>query len=287
MKRYLSALIVFIITSSLFMPTSYAQTKGEALKGRITISGAWALYPMAVEWAQEFEKVYPGIKIDISAGGAGKGITDVLSQAVDLGMVSRDINLQEVQKGIWALSVAKDAVVVTVNAANPVLKDARTKGISKDMFQNIFISGKAKTWGQVVNNDNKEAVHVYTRSDACGAAETWAKYLGYHQEDLVGIGVYGDPGVAEAVKNDKLAIGFNNINFAYDIKTKAPVPGIAVLEPHLTRELYFVTMGNPQKKEVRAFLHWVLTDGQKFVEQTGYMHVPQEKIKEDLQKLGV
>ena len=317
MKYYLLAALVISIVISSLIPKSYSQSSPEQSKGHITISGAWALYPMAVKWAEEFQKIYPGIKVDISAGGAGKGITDALSGSVDLGMVSRDINSEELQKGIWTVSVAKDAVVATINAQNPVIKDILAKGITKAMFQKIFISGDAKTWGQIAKNANADAVHVYTRSDACGAAETWAKYLGAKQEDLTGIGVYGDPGVAEAVKNDKLGIGFNNINFAYDAKSKAPVAGIMVVPIDMNgdgsigknenvyqdlqamtnaisqgkypsppaRELYLVSKGAPQSKEVRAFLHWILTDGQQFVPETGFINVSPERINEDLGKL--
>ena len=40
-------------------------------------------------------------------------------------------------------------------------------------------------------------------------------FLGKKQEDLLGIGVFGDPGLNEAVRKDALGIGFNNINYAY------------------------------------------------------------------------
>ena len=66
--------------------------KKRQLKGNITISGAFALYPITVLWANEFMKLYPDVEIDISAGGAGKGMADVLNGMVDLGMVSREIN---------------------------------------------------------------------------------------------------------------------------------------------------------------------------------------------------
>ena len=47
-------------------------------------------------------------------------------------------------------------------------------------------------------------VHVYTRSDACGAAETFAAWLGAKQEDLEGTAVFGDPGVTSVVQRDKV-----------------------------------------------------------------------------------
>ena len=75
--------------------------------------------------------------------------------------------------------------------------------------------------GQVAGTDDKTTVTVYTRSDACGAAETWAKWLGKKQEDLNGTGVFGDPGVASAVQKDVKGIGLNNIGYVYDENQKA------------------------------------------------------------------
>ena len=38
----------------------------DGLKGEIQLSGAFALYPMAVKWASEFQKIHPNVRIDIS-----------------------------------------------------------------------------------------------------------------------------------------------------------------------------------------------------------------------------
>lgn len=57
----------------------YRRELRRELQGEIQLSGAFALYPMAVKWAEEFRKIHPKVRIDISAGGAGKGITDALA----------------------------------------------------------------------------------------------------------------------------------------------------------------------------------------------------------------
>ena len=44
------------------------------LSGTLTVSGAWALYPMMVRWGEEFHVLPPDVQFDISAGGAGKGM---------------------------------------------------------------------------------------------------------------------------------------------------------------------------------------------------------------------
>ncbi len=293
------------------------ETQPESFQGIITLSGAWALYPMVVRWAEEFKKIHPDVTIDVAAGGAGKGMVDCLSRSVDIGMVSREIYPAEIEKGAWWVSVTKDAVVPTVNADNPVLEKILSRGGGKDTFAGIWITGKIKSWGEVVNDPFPADIHVYTRSDACGAAETWARFLGKNQEDLLDVGVYGDPGLAEAVRKDVLGIGFNNINYVYDAATGREVAGLRVMPIDLNgngsldpdenfyhtrdeltgaiaagrypsppaRELHFVSQGRPDRPVVREFIQWVLTDGQQYVPESGYINLSREKLREELEKL--
>ena len=207
-----------------------AQPQGSEPTGTITASGAFALYPMMVKWGEEYQKLHPGVQFDISAGGAGKGMTDALGGQVDIGMVSREIKPEEEQQGAYWVSVVKDAVFPAINEKNPVLNELLSQGISREKFADIFITGKIKTWGELVGRPEiTDEIHVYTRSDAAGAPETWAKYLGKKQEDLLGIGVFGDPGIAEAVAKDPLGLGYNNLGYAYDAASGKPVTGLVVL----------------------------------------------------------
>jgi len=119
------------------------------LEGRITISGAFALYPMMGNWTQEFHKLHPGVSFDLSAGGAGKGMTDALNGMVDIGMVSRGIYPAEIQQGAFWVSVTKDAVFAIVNAENPVLQELMTKGMTKQAFTDIWITGNVTDWRDV------------------------------------------------------------------------------------------------------------------------------------------
>ena len=127
--------------------TTEPETKFE---GRITISGAWALYPMMVRWTEEFHKVHPGVSFDLSAGGAGKGMADALGGMVDIGMVSREIYPAEIENGALGVSVAKDAVVPVVNADNPVLEELLTKGVKRQTFADMWISGNVTDWRDVI-----------------------------------------------------------------------------------------------------------------------------------------
>lgn len=288
------------------------------LKGQISLSGAFALYPLAVKWAEEFKKLHPGVKIDISGGGAGKGITDALSKVVDLGMVSREIHPEELKKGAFAISVAKDAVVPTINAKNPKIKELLASGITQNEAIRVYVTGEYKTWGHVLGISSNIPIHLFNRSDACGAGETWAKYLGNKkQDDLLGTAVFGDPGVASAVQKDPLGFGYNNIAYAYDLKTKKPNPGILVLPIDVNnngkidaaenfygtstqlvnaiaqgkypsppaRDLYLVSKGKPTNPVTIAFLKFILTEGQKYNVPNGFISIPKEKLNAGLAKL--
>jgi phosphate transport system substrate-binding protein len=114
------------------------QSEGE-LNGTLTISGAWALYPMVVRWSEEFHTLHPNVEFDISAGGAGKGMADTLAGAVDIGMVSRDVHPEEIAQGAFWVAVTKDAVVPTVNADNPYLARLQTQGLARATFEAIWM----------------------------------------------------------------------------------------------------------------------------------------------------
>jgi phosphate transport system substrate-binding protein len=314
MKRIV---VSFYIGLFLFLSvlSTYAIEPSQSMKGKVRISGAWALYPMMVTWGEEFRKVYPNVRIDISAGGAGKGIADALAGMVDIGMVSRDIRPEEIKPGTTYVPVVKDAVFPTINSNNPVLKNIFVKGIKMNTFIDLWVTGKPLTWGEISGTPTKNAVQVYTRSDSCGAAETWSHYLGKKQEDLKGVGVYGDPGLAEAVKRDVYSVGYNNLNYAYDAKTGLPVAGIQIIPIDVNengkidpaedlstkekaikavtsgmypsppaRDLYLITKEN-FKEPSKTFVKWILTDGQKYVSEVGYIKITPKQINESLKKL--
>jgi len=312
-KKLLAIVIVVVAVVTASVVYSYFSAR-ETIK----VSGAWALYPMMIKWTEEYQKIHPEIRFDVSAGGAGKGMVDALNGLVDIGMVSREIDEAEEAQGAFWVSVCKDAVVPTASADNPVLEDLLTKGVRKQVFIDIWINRNISTWGEVIDNSSiTDTINIYTRSDSCGAAETWAKYLGSKQENLSGTGIYGDPGLAQAVKVDHLGIGYNNLNYAYDNDTGKPIAGLVIIPIDMNengqvdenenfydtkaklvnaiatevypsppaRDLNIVTK-NEFTGITKDFVRWILTDGQQYVSETGYISLSAEKLAEELNKLG-
>jgi phosphate transport system substrate-binding protein len=145
----------------------------------------------------------------------------------------------------------------------------------------------------------------------------WGRYLGKNQESLEGVGVFGDPGMADAVKNDKFGIGYNNVIYAYDFKSRRTYPDLEIIPVDNNgngqidkeedfynnideimeairkgaypsppaRNLFFVSKGKPENLVVLEFIKWVLSDGQKYVNEAGYVALSPDQINSELMKL--
>src|SRR6476661_8880958 len=120
-------MLFFAITIFSVLFESCSHSPAEEKEPSISFSGAFALYPLVQKWAEEYNKTHPKIRFDIQTGGAGKGLTDVLSGAVDVGMFSREITTAEKRKGVWWIALCKDAVLPTINSKNPYIDIIRAK----------------------------------------------------------------------------------------------------------------------------------------------------------------
>ncbi|MBI5351637.1 MAG: substrate-binding domain-containing protein [Chloroflexi bacterium] len=296
---------------------STAAPTEDPLSGTIAVSGAFALYPMMTVWADEFTKLHPNVQFDVQGGGAGKGMTDTIAGAVDIGMISRSIKDEETAQGIFWVSVTKDAVFPIISSENPVAEKILANGISQEIFNKIYITGEITTWGQVVGDPTiTDEIHVFTRSDAAGAAEQWSKFAGGKaQEDLKGIGVNGEPSILDTVIKDPFGIGYGNLNSIFDLSTGNTVPGIVIppididlngkadaIETYKVKEDAFnavangtypsppsrfenlATLGKPEGLTLE-FIKWILSDGQQYLEAAGFVPLTPEQQAESLAKL--
>jgi len=290
--------ILMVVNFLLIAGPGAAREDAKELEGTITLSGAWAIYPTAVSWSEAFQKIHPKVRIDVSAGGAGKGAADAIGGLVDIGMVSREPDPSEVKQGITPVYILHDAVFPVVSEANPALTYILKRGVKRETLAGIYIGGNVTRWDEAIGHDiGNKAIHTYTRSDSCGAAASWAAFFNKKQDDLKGVGVYGDPGLLETVKIDPLGIGYNNFSYVFTrdgslVKGARLVPidsngnGIAdpdeILEDRqaavraiesgsypVTRKNYFFVKGKP-KGIVKDFIEFTLSDeGSTIVDKVG------------------
>jgi phosphate transport system substrate-binding protein len=287
------------------------------VSGSFSISGAYALYPLARKWADEFMKIHQGVKIELISNGTGQGIKDLLDKKIQLAMISRSLTDAELDTGIWVIPVARDGVAPIVNQGNPYLKRIVEHGISPDKFIKLFTDEKSLTWGELLDTTSKEKVITYTRADESGAAAIWANFLFKEEGDLKGVKVTGDMEMIKSIRSNPLAIGFCNFSYAFDEKTGERIEGIQAVPidldfdhsidrkelpfanitrvhrglwlgyypKNLCRELTFGTLGKPAEPEVIEFLKFVLSEGQTFVKNSNLCELNDVYVRSALEML--
>ncbi len=109
MKRIFISVLAVLLGRARF--SLAAEAAGRLPRGncRAIFRSQRGLRPLSAgcQVGRRIQKMHPGVRIDISAGGAGKGMTDALAQVGDLGMVSRDVYPPEEEKGAVGFAVAK------------------------------------------------------------------------------------------------------------------------------------------------------------------------------------
>ena len=283
-------------------PATSREENGNELKGNISISGAYALYPLISALSERFMEINPGVKIEVTRGGTGEGIADLLTGKCQVAMISRPLTNEEISSGIWVVPVAKDGVAPIVNQKNPYLSKLMDQGISPDEFVKVFLSGNKVTWGEILGITAPEPIDVYIRSDESGAADIWAQFLYKKPQDLKGSGVQGDNAMIESIAKNPFSIGFCNFSYAFDAETGQRIKDIQIVpsdldfdnkidrvevpfanldQAHrslwlgfypdqLCRELTLGCMGKPTDPVVTRFIYFALGEGQSMVKKTGF-----------------
>jgi phosphate transport system substrate-binding protein len=289
----------------------------KSITGSFSISGAYALYPLAQKWAAEFMKLHPAVKIEVTANGTGQGIKDLLEKKTTLVMISRSLTDEELDTGLFTVPVVRDGVAPIINQENPYINKILQQGISPDKLIRLFTVDKPMTWGEVLDTLSKERALTFTRADESGAAAVWANFLFKEEKDLTGQKVSGDLEMIKSIRANPLSIGYCNFSFAFDENTGERIEGIQVVPidldfdrkidkteipfinisrvhrgiwlgfypKNLSRELTFGTLGKPTDPVVVEFLKYVLSDGQVTVRNSNFCELNNVYLNYELQKL--
>ncbi len=283
----------------------------DSLTGTISISGAYALYPLITKWAGDFMEANPGVSIEVLKTGSGQGISDLVEGKCELAMISRPLSDEEITAGIQAIPVAKDGVAPIVSQNNPYLEILLRQGLSTDEFIRAFTADKPVTWGELLETGAGETVAAYNRKDESGAAEVWAEFLYRNEVDLKGVEVSGDEEMISKISGNPLSIGFCNFSYAFDATTGEKLPGIQIVPfdldfdnninsrelpfstlekaqrsvwlgiypRNLCRELALGTVGKPPDGPVNEFIKYILTEGQKDVKASSLCELNNAYVK--------
>lgn len=116
--------------------------KGKAVKGTVTVSGSSSVTPVMQKLAEEYQKLNKNVKIEVQQSDSTTGITDAIGGVSDIGMASREVTDEELNKGVTAQVIALDGIAVIVNLNNK-LEEVTTDSVLK------IYTGEITKWSEV------------------------------------------------------------------------------------------------------------------------------------------
>ena len=262
-----------------------ADTTSAALSGKITIKGSDTLLPLAQRLAEEFMAINPDVMISVTGGGSGVGIAALIDGTTDIADASRAIKDEEKTqaetKGISPVEnkIADDGLSVIVNPKLGITQ--LTVAQVKDIY-----TGKVKNWSEVggpdlqivaIARDNSSGTYTYFKEEVLADEE-------YRADALT------EPSNGNIVKNvgqTEGAIGYVGLAYLNDsvvalgIATEDGgayvIPSVATVQDGsypISRPLFMYTNGEPADV-LKAFIDYAVSaDGQKIVEEIGF--IPQQ-----------
>ncbi len=257
-KAKVSLFALLVLTT----PGVLASLNATALASQLTLAGSSTVQPVAEVLGQEFERLHPEARINVQGGGSAVGITAPQSGLADIGMVSRALHAEEVQK-LAPTTFALDGIALIVHASNPL------SGLSRQQVIDIY-TGKITSWQALGWTDTH--IVVVNKEEGRSTLELFEHYFdlkGKFVRDAVIIGPNGQAIITVAGNPQALAyvsIGSSEVAVEQGTPIKLlALDGVAATSANvkngtygLLRPLNFVTVGPPQGL-AKAFLDFVLT----------------------------
>jgi phosphate transport system substrate-binding protein len=287
-----------------------------SLAGTIKITGTRVLHSMMTKWISEFGNANPKVKINLNGTPTETGIEDLLAGKADLAMISRPLTQEEKDKGLWSAPVALDAIVPVISFDNDFIQPLVMNGLTKEKLAAVF-TGKIKNWGPLTGRKTNEAVKVFILSDSAGSTSVWDSFLSLKPGEKKGTKAASESDLMKSLTNTKSGIGYCSIMNAYDLKTGFRKEGICLVPIDFNgngiiddneqyydnfsllfkaisngkmpmppaHELYIVAKSKPSDKLITEFFKWLLTTGQNYMPEMGYINLQKEKASTALETL--
>ncbi len=245
----------------------------------ITIKGSDTMVQLAQRWAEKYMKANSSVRIQVTGGGSGTGISALINGTTDICASSRP--MKDVEKiklrdrfGSTGIEIrtAKDGLSIYLNEGNPV------KDLSFAQIKGIY-TGSITNWSQVGGKDAQ--IILYGRENSSGT-------YGFLKDNVLEGADFsssmqalpGTAAVVNAVKRDPNGVGFGGAGYAKGIKEAYVSNGGTSYQPTeenvmsgkypITRYLYFYLRQKPDG-EMKEFIKWVVgSEGQTVVRNEGF-----------------
>ena len=285
-----------------------AYQAASGISGNLSSVGSDTLANLMTLWAEDFNRAYPNVNIQIQAAGSSTAPPALTEGTSNLGPMSREMKDDEIEAfegkhgyKPTAIPVAVDALAVLVNKDNPI------KGLTMEQVDGIFSSTNKcggtniATWGEAgVAAWGAKSIQLYGRNSVSGT-------YGYFKEHALCKGDFksnvneqpGSASVVQSVTESVNGVGYSGLGYSTSGVRMVPLakkgsttfvdatPENAINGTYpLTRFLYVYVNKKPNQPLAPLeleFMKLVLSQtGQQSVIKDGYIPLPAAVVAKSL-----
>ena len=262
-------------------------TTRQAVVRSIENKGSDTMVNLALAWAEAYAKLHPEVPISVTGGGSGTGIAAMINGTVGIANASREMTPEEIAAARangfspTEFVVARDAIAVVVHPSNPV------NGLTLRQISDIY-TGKITNWKEVggqdrpivlLSRESNSGTYAYFLENVVRMGDNKSKLL-FSPETLL---MPSSEGISTEVRQNPNAIGYDGLGYvtadqkvlavARDANSAYVLPAVATVNAGtypISRPLYMYTPHEPTG-QVKAYLDWILKDGQALITQLGFV----------------
>ncbi len=252
--------------------------------------GSDTIVNLALAWAEAYQQVLPEVRISVTGGGSGTGLTALISGTVDIANASRKIKDEEIKaaeaNGIEPVEhvIARDAIAVIVNPENPIDQ------LSLEDIARIY-RGEVNNWSELggedrpivrLSRETNSGTHVYFLEEVVRLGDKENKEI-FSADTLL---LPSSEGIISEVRDNPNAIGYDGLGYVVpEVKMLAVtasadqpyvLPSVETVnngQYPISRDLYMYSRADAPQS-VLDYLAWIVSpEAQKIVTQLGFVPI--------------
>lgn len=269
-----------------------AQTPVDApTSAYIENKGSDTIVNIALAWAEAYQLIHPEVRISVTGGGSGTGITALINGSIPLANASRQIKDEELEAARAAgldpkeFVIARDAIAVIVNPENPINQ------ITIEQLSAIY-TGQINNWSELggedrpivrLSRETNSGTHVFFLETVVRMGDSKNKVIFAADTCLLP----SSEGIIAEVRENPNAIGYDGLGYvtsevkmlavsSLEDRTSFTLPSLQSVTDgsyYISRNLYMYTQNTPTG-ELKNYLDWLLSpEAQQIVADLGFVPV--------------
>jgi ABC-type phosphate transport system substrate-binding protein len=297
-------LTIALIVTALINPAKAEDGREGEARAIYIESGKYTL-PLLKKWVTEYNKTNPDVQVKWTEKSVDNADIKVIADV--------DAENDNSENGKSITYVGRSALLPVTTKANPLYEQIAKKKFGKKELKKLFFADDPFDDEDSSNDKFKNQLTVYSGSSKTSGATFFASHFGQLSSNFRGKKIQGDDiYLLQAISKDPTGITFNNLSYIYDLSNRQLKNEIALLPLDVKKgqseiiksenldetislleneKIELVPVLNigfayDEQNGTRQFLKWIITEGQRFNHEFGFLQVDEKTLSYQKNFLG-